>query len=99
MTLVGTRKWLRDIARNSLGAGNQIEALRPSSTISILAQQPAAESILMEINNILSHAKTTSINVDLVSPEPLDPELLEDVGRLTNTLVRLDTSGKQVGLP
>jgi hypothetical protein len=95
---VGTRKYLRDIARRSLGSGNQIEAVIPRKTISILAQKAAAESILMEINKTLSCSKTIQIDTDLFSSKSMDPELLEEVGRLANTLVRLDSSGKKVEL-
>jgi hypothetical protein len=79
-----------------LESGNQIEAVVPRKTISILAQKTAAESILLEIDSILSHAKTIHIDANLVSSKPLDPELLEEAGRLTNTLVRLDPSSEKV---
>ncbi|KAK0656509.1 mitochondrial inner-membrane-bound regulator-domain-containing protein [Cercophora newfieldiana] len=96
LLLLGTRKWLRDIARDTLSSGSQIEALVPSSTISIVAPKFAAEGILVEINNILCQSRTISIDRNLVASEKLNQELLEDVGRITNTLVRFGPSGKEI---
>ncbi len=58
-----------------------------------------AETILWEVNKILAKAKTASFDVDLISPEPLDTLLLEDIGRITNTLIRLDQADKKVRRP
>jgi hypothetical protein len=98
LLLVGTRQFLRDIANNFLESGNQIEAVVPRKIISILAQKTTAESIILEIDSILSHAKTIHIDANLVSSKPLDPELLEEAGRLTNTLVRLDPLSKKISV-
>jgi len=79
-----------------LGDGNRIEILRESNAISILASLPAAESVFDEISKILSKTKNAIIETSLISQEPLDPQLLQDIGRATNTLICPDPSGKQV---
>ena len=94
---VGSQKWLREITRNYLETGSQIEIIASSNTVSIRAPRTRAETILYAINKVLAKAKTTALDANLITPELIDPGLLEDVGRITNSIVR--TSGKQVGLP
>jgi hypothetical protein len=64
--------------------------------LSIVAPKPVAETILDRVNDVLSKARTSDFPVDLVSSEPLQPGVLEEVGRITNTVARLDPSGKKV---
>lgn len=65
-------------------------------TVSILAPHKLAEVILDEINEKLKMARTASFDASLVSAGALDSAVLEEVGRVTNTVVRLDPSGKKV---
>ncbi|KAK0749616.1 mitochondrial inner-membrane-bound regulator-domain-containing protein [Schizothecium vesticola] len=94
LLLLGSKKWLRDITRNYLETGCQIEIIVASSTVSIRAPRTRSEVILQAINNVLSKSKTGVLDADLISPEPIDPGLLEDVGRITNSIVR--PSGRQI---
>jgi hypothetical protein len=64
--------------------------------LSITAPKHTAESILDRVYGVLSNARTSEFAVDLVSPEPLEPSVLEELGRMTNTVTRLDPSGKKV---
>lgn len=61
-----------------------------------MAPQTTAETILSEVNKVLEQSKTVSFAAKLVSPEPLDPAAIDDVGRITNTVVRLDPTGEKV---
>jgi hypothetical protein len=74
----------------------QVKLIRETRSVSIVAPRPAAESILDRINEVLSRTRTSDFPADLISPNPLDPNVLEEVGRMTNTLTRLDPSGKKV---
>lgn len=64
-----------------------------------MAPKHAAESILDRINRVLTNARTTEFAADLVSSKPLDPSVLEELGRTTNALIRLNSSGKKVHGP
>lgn len=77
----------------------EVKLIRESRLVSIVGPKHAAESILSRINGVLSNARTSEFAVDLVSPKPLEPGVLEQVGRMTNTLTRLDPSGKKVYRP
>ncbi|KAK0729691.1 mitochondrial inner-membrane-bound regulator-domain-containing protein [Lasiosphaeris hirsuta] len=96
LLLIGSSRWVQSIARNYLEPGKQIEFFATSKIISIMASQPVAEAVMNELNQTLEKAKTVSFPANLISPKPISPELLDDVGNITNTLVRLDDSGKEI---
>ncbi len=62
----------------------------------IIASRVIAEAMLEEVNDILRLQKTASHDLDLISAEPLSEAVLEQVGQITNTVVRLEPGGKQV---
>ncbi|KAL2020239.1 hypothetical protein VTK56DRAFT_8665 [Thermocarpiscus australiensis] len=96
LLMLGNRRWLADISRAFLEPGKQIELFRQSHFVSILAPKPEAEAILDRINQVLENARTAHLSVDLVSPNTLEPAVLEQVGTMTNTIVRLDPTGKTI---
>lgn len=79
-----------------MNPGTQITVYPPINTIAILAPHKTGEQTLAEINKILEQAKTTSFDAGLISANALDPAVLEEVGRITNTVVRLSPSGDQM---
>jgi hypothetical protein len=64
--------------------------------VSIVASKLAAEAIFDRIARMLSMARTSEFAADLVSSVPLNSGVLGEVGRATNTVARLDPSGKKV---
>ncbi|KAK4102697.1 hypothetical protein N658DRAFT_446092 [Parathielavia hyrcaniae] len=93
---LGTRRWLEGTPKAILGRVKQVKLIRESRLLSIVGPKRPAESILDRVHDVLSQARTSDFPVDLVSPDPLEPNILEEVGRITNTLTRLDPSGKKV---
>jgi hypothetical protein len=96
---VGSRRWLEGTPRAILSRLKQVKLIRETRSVSIVAPRHAAESIFDRINEVLSKARTSDFPVDLISSDPLNPNVLEEVGRMTNTLTRLDPSGKKVHEP
>ncbi|KAK4242024.1 mitochondrial inner-membrane-bound regulator-domain-containing protein [Achaetomium macrosporum] len=92
----GNRRWLEGTRREVLARVKQVKLIRESRLLSIVAPKPVAETILDRANDVLTKARTSDFAVDLVSSEPLKPGVLEEVGRITNTVTRLDPSGKKV---
>ncbi|KAK4125047.1 hypothetical protein N657DRAFT_616236 [Parathielavia appendiculata] len=93
---LGNRRWLEGTPRAILDRVKQVKLIRESRLVSIVGPKHAAESILDRIHDVLSKARTSDFPVDLVSPNPLELSILEEVGRMTNTLTRLDSSGNKV---
>lgn len=70
--------------------------IRSKNLIRIVAPKAAAETILHEINRTLQNVRTKSFSADLLSIRPLDDALLSEVGRITNSHVRLGESDAEV---
>ncbi|KAH6855222.1 mitochondrial inner-membrane-bound regulator-domain-containing protein [Chaetomium sp. MPI-CAGE-AT-0009] len=92
----GSRRWLEGTPRAILAQVKEVKLIRESRLVSVVAPRHAAVSILDRVHGVLSNARTSDFGIDLVSPEALDSGVLEEVGRLTNTVTRLDESGKKV---
>ena len=73
----------------------QVKLIRESRLVSIMASKHAAQAIVDRIVRVLSNTRTTEFAATLVSPRPLKSGVLEEVGRTTNTVTRLDPSGKK----
>ncbi|KAL2142456.1 hypothetical protein VTI28DRAFT_1165 [Corynascus sepedonium] len=93
---LGNRRWLEGTQRAILAHVKEVRLIRESRLVSVMAPKSAAEAIVDRIHGVLSKARTSEFETHLVSPEPLEPGVLEEVGRLTNTVTRLDSSGKKV---
>ncbi|KAK3298236.1 mitochondrial inner-membrane-bound regulator-domain-containing protein [Chaetomium fimeti] len=93
---LGNRRWLEGTPSAILAQVKEVRLIRESRLVSVVAPRHAAVSILDRVHEVLSNARTSDFDIDLVSPEPLEPGVLEEVGRMTNTVTRLDASGKKV---
>ncbi|KAK3331047.1 mitochondrial inner-membrane-bound regulator-domain-containing protein [Apodospora peruviana] len=96
LLLLGRQRWLTATARKYLDSGAKIIVSPKTNMITIAAPRQTAELILVEINDVLEKARTTSFDARLISARSLDPAILEEVGRLTNTVVRHDQSGEKI---
>lgn len=96
MLLVGNRRWLEGTPRAILAHVKEVRLIRESRLVSVVAPKHTADVIVDRIHGALSNARTSEFETDLVAPECLEPHVLEEVGRVTNTVTRLDPSGKKV---
>jgi hypothetical protein len=58
-----------------------------------------AEKIVQRIHEVVSLCRTEEVPVDLISSAPLHPNVLQELGQVTNTVLRLQPSGKTVRWP
>lgn len=86
--LVGTQRWLRRISRLFLKEGQQIEVRRSSSLVRIIAPKPVAETCVHELGETLQKIKTETLKLDQFPKQRLDAEILEELGRITNSVVQ-----------
>ncbi|KAK4155169.1 mitochondrial inner-membrane-bound regulator-domain-containing protein [Chaetomidium leptoderma] len=93
---LGNQRWLEGTPRDILANVKQVKLIRESRVVSVVAPKHTADSILDRANGVLSNARTSDFAADLVSPKAIEPSVLEEVGRMTNTVTRLDPSGKKV---
>ncbi|KAL2149977.1 hypothetical protein VTH82DRAFT_7653 [Thermothelomyces myriococcoides] len=93
---LGNRRWLEGTPRAILAHVKEVRLIRESRLVSVVAPKHTADVIVDRIHGALSNARTSEFETDLVAPECLEPHVLEEVGRVTNTVTRLDPSGKKV---
>lgn len=55
-----------------------------------------SELVLSEVNRVIEHAKTISLDLSLVGKQAKNPAVLKSVGDVTHSVVRLDPAGDKV---
>ncbi|KAI2770667.1 mitochondrial inner-membrane-bound regulator-domain-containing protein [Daldinia loculata] len=88
----GTRRWMTFMDHVLLDPGEKIEAFRSKKTIRIVATKTKASTLVEGLAKTLKHITDASYPVDFIASEPLDEAVLEEVGRITNTHVRINQS-------
>ncbi|KAF3062092.1 hypothetical protein GL218_02784 [Daldinia childiae] len=91
----GTRRWMTFMDHILLDPGEKIEAFRNRKTIRIVATKTKASTLVEGLAKILKQITEASYLADFVASEPLDEAVLEEVGRITNTHVRLNQTTRQ----
>lgn len=93
---VGSQSWLRDISRRFLEEGQQIEVRRSSNLVRISAPKTVAETCVNRLDNALQKIKTRTLELDQVPVHNLDAATLEELGRITNSVVQFGPGRKAV---
>lgn len=89
---------LEGISRSLLAPGKQIELIRPEQIVRIVGSKATSEVILREISNVLAKLETRTFDAKLFAPDCLSPRSLEEVSKITNTVVQLDANSQKVRL-
>ncbi|KAJ4420857.1 hypothetical protein N0V85_000436 [Neurospora sp. IMI 360204] len=98
LLMLGSKRWLADISRNTLIAGQKIELIPSSNAICINAPKAMSELVLSEVNRVLERAKTISLDLSLVTKQAKNPAVLMSVGDVTHSVVRLDPAGDKINV-
>ncbi|KAI0112846.1 mitochondrial inner-membrane-bound regulator-domain-containing protein [Daldinia grandis] len=91
----GTRRWMTFMDHIWLDPGEKVEALRNKKTIRIVATKTKASTLVEGLAKILKQITQASYPADFIASEPLDEAVLEEVGRITNTHIRLNQNTRQ----
>ncbi|KAL2269455.1 hypothetical protein VTJ83DRAFT_1639 [Remersonia thermophila] len=95
---LGNKRWFEGTQRHILAQVKEVRLVRDTQRVSIVAPKHAAERIVERIHDVLSKSRTREFPADWISSEPLDPAVLQELGRMTLTVIRLDGSGKKVAV-
>lgn len=87
------------IGRIWLDPGEKLEAFRDRNLLRLVTTKQKAEIVLKDLHAILARIESKAIPINIISSEPIDDALLEEVGRITNTDVRKSHTGRRVSLP
>lgn len=95
---VGNQRWLRSILRIHLspGGGKSIQVVKSRNAIRIVAPKVVAESCLKALDETLQKTKTRTIRMVQVPMKHLTANMLEELGRLTNSVVKSHAAQKEV---
>ncbi|RKU45400.1 hypothetical protein DL546_004959 [Coniochaeta pulveracea] len=94
LLLLGNRRWLDSISRSLLEANTQIELIRAQRIVRVVAPKATAEYIINEICAILDKAAIRKLDATNISLARLEDSVLEEVGRMTHTVVQATSRGR-----
>ncbi|KAK3396072.1 mitochondrial inner-membrane-bound regulator-domain-containing protein [Sordaria brevicollis] len=98
LLMLGSKKWLADISRNTLIAGQKIELVPSSKAICINAPKAMSELVLSEVNRVLECAKTVSLDLGPIIKQAKNPAILKSVGDVTHSVVRFDPDSNNINV-
>lgn len=98
LVLVGAQRWLQTISRVHLsqGGGKAIQAIKSRSSIRILAPKVVAEACLSALNETIQKKRTKAFKIDKIRSSHLDTSMLEELGRITNSVVKFNKKRQEV---
>ena len=87
------------VYRKDLLETDQIILNKKTRWLSIVGPRRRAEEILTRIGHRCRRARAISLKAELVSPEPLEPALLQILERNLKVITRLAANGSEVSYP
>lgn len=78
---------MKDLSNFWLDAGEKIEAFREDHVLRFVTTKTKAELLMKDLHETLTRVTAKTFPFHIVSPEPIDDALLEEVGRITDTHV------------
>ncbi|KAJ2967559.1 hypothetical protein NUW58_g10421 [Xylaria curta] len=85
----GTQRFVGGLGKIWLEPGEKIEAIRSQRTLRLVTARHKAESLIDNLHKTLRSVATKTFPVRLVASEVPDANVLEELGRITNTHIRL----------
>ncbi|KAI1766014.1 mitochondrial inner-membrane-bound regulator-domain-containing protein [Hypoxylon sp. FL1150] len=88
----GTQRWVNVMSKIWLDPDEKIEAFRNQKTLRLVTTKTKASILIRSLDETLKQITTKSIPVELVTSEPIDGAVLEELGRITNTHLKISPS-------
>lgn len=79
-----------------LEPGERIEALRSQKVLRLITTKPKASAVLQDLSTTLNAVKQMTFPSILIAPDPIGDDILEEVGRITNTHLRWSSNNRRV---
>lgn len=95
---MGSHRWIQLISRIHLtpGGGKSIQLVKSRQAIRIVAPKVVAEACLNALNDTFQKIKSKAITKDMVHMQYIRAWMLEELGRITNSVVEMDEIRKEV---
>lgn len=100
MIPVGQQRFLQHISRVHLGqgGGKSIQVIKSRKALQIVAPKAVAESCLKAMDEILQNIRTQSVSMDRLPLKNVRTDMLEDLSRITNSLVEISEARQEVNM-
>ncbi|KAI6089387.1 mitochondrial inner-membrane-bound regulator-domain-containing protein [Hypoxylon rubiginosum] len=85
----GTQRWVNAMGKIWLGPDEKIEAFRNKKTLRLVTTKTKASVLIRSLDETLKQITTKTFPVQLVTSEPIDEAVLEELGRMTDTHIRI----------
>ncbi|KAJ3568014.1 hypothetical protein NPX13_g6566 [Xylaria arbuscula] len=92
----GTQRFMNTLVKIWLEPGEQIEAFRNQKMLRIVTTKHKADAVLGDLNETLKSIETKTFPIVLLGSEKPDETILEQVGKITNSHVRLSHTARRL---
>ncbi|KAJ4386675.1 hypothetical protein N0V93_009573 [Gnomoniopsis smithogilvyi] len=95
---LGSQRFLQQVSRVHLGqgGGRSIQVIKSRKAIQIFAPKTVAESCLKMMDEKLQQIRTKSIKMDKLPVKNMSDEMLEELGRITSSLVEINQARQEI---
>lgn len=91
----GTQRYLNTLTRTYLEPPEVIEAFREQETLRLVTTRSKTKAIISDLNAILENVTTKTFPLVLVNSENPSDAILEELGHITNSLIRKSQTGRR----
>ncbi|KAI1087387.1 mitochondrial inner-membrane-bound regulator-domain-containing protein [Rostrohypoxylon terebratum] len=92
----GTQRWMSVMGQVWLDPGEKIEAFRDKKMLRFVTTKPKAAILVKALHDTIKQITYKTFGMYKVADEPIDNTFLEEVGRITNTLVRRNQASSRI---
>jgi len=92
----GTQRFMNDLGKLWLGPGERIESIRNANTLRFIVHKPKADIIIDQLNKTLKTIESKALPLSLFTATPLEEGVIEELGRITNTHIRYNETGRRL---
>ncbi|XDG07942.1 hypothetical protein ABKA04_007557 [Annulohypoxylon sp. FPYF3050] len=92
----GTQRWMSVMGQVWLDPGEKIEAFRDKKMLRFVTTKPKAAILVKALHDTIKQITYKTFGVYKVADEPIDDAALEEVGRITNTIVRKNNTSRRI---
>jgi hypothetical protein len=91
----GTQRYLNTLTRTYLENPEVIEAFREEETLRLVTTRSKTKAIISDLDEILENVTTKTFPLVLVNSEEPSDAILEELGHMTNSLIRKSHTGRR----
>ncbi|KAI0008658.1 mitochondrial inner-membrane-bound regulator-domain-containing protein [Xylariaceae sp. FL0662B] len=92
----GTQRFIGTLGQTLLGPGEKLEAFRNQHILRFITTKTKVAVLLQDLDKIMNSITAKTVPARLVTSEPIEDSILEELGRMTNTHIRKSDNRKRI---